>query len=204
MRRRAFLEVDPAEAASFVAFTLGWPGGKLPVYTGGERGFSLSLHAGAALIGPRLWGRVRDLDVSVDVGLAFTGPFAVSAPCLWAWVSSPDSLLRAARFRPSPSLVLRAGGSSERLLLWGLREVVGYERLVALNERLSYFLRAPRTRCDPTSLRVPLPGTFRRDGGRPRPVVVTRMDLGDFAAGEVAGRLREPPSKDAWRERAHA
>lgn len=202
MRRPAFLDVEPEEAAAFIAFMLGWPGGDLPVYVDGRRSFGLSC---AALAGPRLWDRARRLEQSWGVDVEAALPSMVSVPCLWAWVASPDSLKGAARFRPAPSLVLRFGGSSERLLLWGLRETLTYGQTLAFNERLSYRLRAPRTRCDPASLRVPLPGTFRHGGRvRPVPVVVTRMELGDYEAARVAGWLKDPPPRDAWRERVSA
>jgi hypothetical protein len=111
--------------------------------------------------------------------------------------------VRARRFRPVPSIVLRFGGSSDRLLLWGLDEPVSVFELAARNERLSYALRAPRTRCDAGGLRVPLPGTFLRLGRqRPAPVLVTRMDAASYSLAEVSGRLKDPPSRDAWRERA--
>jgi hypothetical protein len=192
-----FLEVDPAEAVAFLAFTVGWGAGELPVYLDGQLAPAFSAPAG------RLWERARALDerrsCQVEIGLPLTSGVSV----LWCWTRTPDSTRRASRFRPAPSMVLRFGSGAERLLLWGLGERASWPSIEPHNERVAYALRAPRTRCVPEKLRIPLPGTFVRVGrSRPAPVLVTRMELGEYRLEDVTRRLRMPPAKDAWRQRA--
>lgn len=198
------VEVDPAEAVGYLAFMLGWAGGDLPVFVDG--GVAPAFWLPSRGLGAELWRRAQALDerrsVQVEVGLP-SG--AGGATVLWAWCSSRDSTWRASRFQPAPSLVLRFGAGAKRLALWSLRELVPLHLVETHNERLSYVLRAPRTRCASHKLRIPLPGTFVRVGrSRPAPVMVTRMVLTDYTRTQVTSQLRDAPAKDAWRHRKTA
>ena len=193
------LRADPAEAAHYLAFLLGWGGGKVPVFRDGQQTPVFSVEAD----GEGLWRRAHRLDMEhdaqVELGLPLEHRFAGASTVLWAWVGA-QSLSAAHRFRPHPSMVLRFGGGSERLMLWALTDPIGWPSIKPHNERLAYALRAPRTRCDAEKLRVPLPGTFLRCGrARPVPVLVTRMD--DSLDTFSLGRLKDPPSRDAWKQR---
>jgi len=196
----------PAEAVNFVAFALGRAGGRLPVYVDGSDAVACWLPCEPGL-GEELWRRAHRWDLErswqVEVGAPRSRDGVLMSAVLWVWATSPESLARAARFRPAPAFVLRFGGSSERLCVWPLEEPVDWGRAQLLNERIAYAIHAPRTRAAPAALRIPLPGTFLRVGrSRPAPVLVTRMDLDVFAPGQVAGRLKDPPPPDAWKQRA--
>jgi hypothetical protein len=121
------------------------------------------------------------------------------ATVLWAVVDGPDQLARANRFRPRPSLVLKAGFSSRRWLVWALEEPVDYFQLQAANRKLAYCLRATQKFGDADLAWFPAPGTcLREDRTRPVPVVVARLTTDTFHAASVVDRLKEPPPKDAW------
>lgn len=205
MSRLRYLEISPREAINFLAFVLGWNGGELPVFLDGSAVPSLHLPCKRGL-GDRLWERALGFDLrrgaQVEIGLPLKDGCAT---VLWAWSRSPESTFRAARFRPEPAMVLRFGKGAERLMLWGLREPVPYVSIEPANERISYALHAPRTCCRPEKLRIPLPGTFLRVGReRPAPVLVTRRELSDYTRSQVADGLKDPPPRDAWRERKSA
>lgn len=120
------------------------------------------------------------------------GPFG--ATVLWARVEGKDQLARARRFRPLPTIVLREGSSSRRLLMWALDEWGDYFDVEKANKRIAYRLHAKQ--CDglPERLRVPAPGTCLRIGRtRPVPVVVARLEPVRFSINAVAGRLKDPP-----------
>lgn len=175
----------------------------MPVFLDGRP--KPAFHLDGVTHGPRLWRRAEALDrlsdAQVEVGLPLTNGSIGHSGVLWAWVKGRDQLWRASRFKPMPSLVLRLGASTERLLVWGLRKAVSCFEVAPLNERISYALRAARTHCEPEKLRIPLPGTFLRVGRvNPVPVLVTRFELGCYSAREVAGSLRDAPSRDAWKE----
>ncbi len=198
----------PTEAITQLAFALAWERkGKLPVYANGKPQPHAKLGCEKPLaLGRRLAGMAHDLDfersAQVAAGLPMLGSYVFSSTLLWCWVKGTEQVKRAAAFVPTPSIVLRLGSSSERLLLWGLEEPLAAELVERHNDRLAHALRAPRTRSKPDALRVPMPGTFMRVGrGRPAPVVVTRLTLGQLSLQNVSGRLRDAPSRDAWRER---
>jgi hypothetical protein len=141
-------------------------------------------------------------DTEIRLGVPQARPCAGGvhgATVLWAVVDGQDQLRRANRFRPRPSLVLKAGFSSRRWLLWALEEPVDYFALQAANRKLAYSLRAVQKHGDPDGAWFPAPGTcLREDRARPVPVVVARLTGDVFCARSVVGRLKEPPAKDAW------
>lgn len=198
----------PADAIPEIAWHLSYTGeGVLPIYVDGEPTAHRQLRCTTDALA-RLAPLAAELDlersVEVAIGLPQQRSLVYRSTVLWAWVSGSKQLDAAKRFKPVPSIVLRIGASaSERLLLWALRKPVSDVEAERLNRRISYCLGAPYTRSKPDALRVPLPGTFARVGRTtPAPILLTRMkvDVG-HTAQSVAGRLKEPPPKDAWRER---
>lgn len=202
--------VRPAAAIVEIAWLLGYAGaGELPLYLDGkpnpERLLPCSRLAESALRLARLAERFdRDDSAEVAIGLPVTGGYVYDCTILHAWVKGGQQLRLAAQFTPAPSVVLKMGADgSERLLMWALKRPVSESKAALYNARLSYVLKAPRTRSAPEKLRVPMPGTFLRIGrARPAPVLVTRLSAETgHDVEKVAGGLREPPPKDAWRER---
>jgi hypothetical protein len=200
------LDADPLIACNFLAFTLGWecPGASLPVFVDGRRVPSFRLKCGPGM-GEELWRAAHSLDLHANAQVEVGLPETATAPVLWAHVTGHEQLRRATRFKPPPAMVFRFGSSSDRLLVWGLRETTSWLGLEAHNDRIAYALHASRARCAPEKLRVPVPSTFVRVGrSRPAPVLLTRMELTDYTRSQVTAALRDAPSKTAWRERRSA
>lgn len=208
------LRIAPAEATDFIAFITGWGDGYVPVFLGGARApeFHHRLNAGG---GRRLAARAAawDFEESLQVEIGLPRPRReleqVPSRCsvLWAWAQTPDAAERAAfRFPKRPSLVLRMGESSRRLLMWALDERVAYGEIVAANRRVAYALGAQQKWAVPESLRIPLPGTFLRVGRtRPQAVLVTLMQFDNsYALDAIVGGLKDPPPADGSRKRQEA
>lgn len=200
------LAVSGLEAAESLVLMLGCNGGRIPVFVdnGAHPAFGLSCDDGK-LPGGRLWARAERLDFDesrqVTVGLPTVKGDVGWSMVLWAWVTGSEQLARAARFKPAPTMVLRFGDSSDRLMLWALKKPIPWAMIEPHNDRVAYALGASRARCQGEYLRVPLPGTFLRvRRSRPSPVLVTRLDLtAVYDLAQVTGRLKDAPSKDAWR-----
>jgi hypothetical protein len=190
-------------ALEALAFVTGWAGGWFPVERRREDRTRVFWRAARA---PGLSSLVRALDERYSDEIAFGLPQprrfnggVSSATVLWAWVEGADQVARAQRFRPRPSIVLRAGQSSRRLLIWPLEHEAGYVAVQEANRKLSYALRARQKEGDPDLLWIPCPGTCLRVGrSRPVPVVCSRLSVASFELAAVVGRLREPPARDAW------
>ena len=204
---KGHLAIAPADAIAELVFHLVAAGGDLPLYIdrlpnplAELRGPHDRLGARVARIAARL-----DMEESREVALALptTGGYVYRSMVLWTWAKTTEQGLEAAKFSPEPSIVLRMGRSAVRLLVWALRNPVNEADCTTFNERLAWRIGAPRTATAAAQLRLPLPGTFRRVGRRvPAPVLLTKFDLSRaYEAQEIAGKLREPPPKDAWKER---
>lgn len=196
--------IDAVEAARALTFAIGWDGGELPLYVDRTARPRLLKPEPRRYLRAQALARALDERQNAEVALGvpqYRGS-VLDATVLWAWVKGSDQLARAHRFRPVPSIVLQIGSTTERLLLWTLRKAEGISIVDAANERISYALHAPRTRSSCARLRVPVPGTFLRlERARPVPIVATRLELDSYTSDDVAGRLKAPPSRDAWRER---
>ena len=186
------------QAIAFVAFLLGWNGGYLPLLAEGSdiRWVSNPQRRLVRLVQP-----LEGLDVSVGLPCEERSRRTLAtSTVLWAWVQGSDQLARAYDFRPLPSLVLRMGNGSRRLLVWLLNKAMATEFVETANRRIAYALHAPQKWAAGESLQLPLPGTLLRLGRtRPVPVVVTRMELDDFDPKVIVGQLREPPERYDWR-----
>lgn len=201
--------VEPAEALWALLLLLGWKGGEIPVYLDGSGPITwvdlASLARGTTALARNVerWDRVQSRQV--EIGLPqVRGIGPEQSTVLWAWAESRDSVKRAVRRRPAPTMVLRMGTSCRRLLIWALRETVPSISVEAANKRLSYVLRAPQVQADPEKLRIPVPGTFLRVGRkRPVPVLVTLVDTDrTYWRKDVVGRLKDPPRPYLERLRA--
>jgi hypothetical protein len=139
----------------------------------------------------------------VAVGLPAVNGCVLASTVLWASVRGSEQVERVRTFRRKPSIVLKLGCGSERLLLWLLGEPVDVGLVESANRKLAYALRAVQKGGRAEELRVPLPGTFLRLGrARPAPITVTRLDLGAvFTHHVLVGGLKDPPPPDLWRER---
>lgn len=201
--------ITNAGAIQELAFSLGYHGGDLGVYLDGKPNpaHQLSCEPPRTRAGERLARIAANADLEhsaeVAIGLPTIKEFVHYSTVLWAWVKSGEQVARAARFKPAPSIVLKIGGSSERLLIWVLRQPIASQLVEPHNARISYCLHAPRTRSKPEALRVPLPGTFMRVGRSvPAPILLTRLSVGPqlHTFEQITGRLKDPPPKDAWKD----
>lgn len=161
-----------------------------------------------------LWRRLQaalelhDHRHSRDVELALPEPKpealgAAWSTILWCWVEGKDQVWRAGtQFSPAPTMVLRIGEGSKRLLLWWLKEPIAHGEIEPANRKIAYALHAKQKLGHPGELRIPLPGSLIRvDRARPASVVVTRLTDDTYTCRRIVGQLREPPDRDAWRER---
>jgi hypothetical protein len=193
------------EALYAIDLMLGWHHHHMPVELTADR-TRFWHRCGHAGDGARLARVVRwhdeRADTEIRLGIPQAKPNAGGvhgATVLWCVVDGNDQLARARRFRPRPSLVLKAGFSSRRWLVWALEEPVDYFALQAANRKLAYSLRAVQKYGDADLAWFPAPGTcLREDRARPVPVVVARLTTDTFHAASVVGRLKEPPPKDSW------
>lgn len=196
---------SPSEVIAYLCFCIGWDGGWLPAYVAGSQRPHTYLDARRAYAElPRRAAQWDRLDsAQVEIGLPESrrnNGGAAAASVLWAWLEARDSARWAARFKPLPSLVLRIGRSCRRLCIWPLNESVPWVLVESANKRLAYALHAPQKYAQPERLRIPLPGTFIREGRKvPAPVLTTRLELATFERAQVVDRLREPPRP--WAER---
>lgn len=134
-------------------------------------------------------------------GVRYAGPSSV----LWARVEGSDQAQRLQRFQPRPTIVLREGSSSRATALWALHTALPLDWTQRGCERLAYALRSLRKHADPDGFWLPVPGCCLRDG-RTRPVPVVTVEYTDliYRPREVVGRLKDPPARDAWKERTAA
>lgn len=190
-----------------LVWMIGWGAGKIrvPVYLDAALAPSTWLDGTPAAVAGELARRAErwDFERSAQVEIGMPARRGGACSVLWCWLNTPDSAARAARWRTRlPSLVLRMGGSSRRLAFWAMEEMVAGVSVEAANRRLAYALRAPQKWALPDSLRIPVPGTFLRVGRvRPSPVLVSRLVDDVYGRAQLVGRLKDPPPKDAWKER---
>lgn len=188
-----------------IDFLLGWGGGVMPVELAADRQ-RFWHRCGVPGSGQRLARSVRWHDERADTEIRLGVPHrsasaggVTGATVLWAVVEGSDQVGRAMRFRPLPSMVLRAGGASRRWLLWSLEEPLDYFGLVDANRKLAYHFGARQKLGDPDLAWFPAPGSCLREGrARPSPVVVSRLSHEGFTVRQLVGRLKEPPPRDAW------
>jgi hypothetical protein len=185
-----------SEALRALDLLMGWHGGWFPIdYDGDKRTYHRCGNPRGLVRMVRTWDERWSEEMLLRLpwpSMSSGGP--IGATVLWARVEGKDQVARAQRFRPLPTMVIREGASSRRLLLWALDEWRDYFDVEKANKRIAYRLRSKQ--CDglPERLRVPAPGTCLRVGRtRPVPVVVARLEPVRFSINAVAGRLKDPP-----------
>lgn len=210
MSRASCMPVATAEEGlQALATMLGWNGGVLPFWSddGTSRPSRRYLPCADDLYRRLDAARMlhdgrhsREVTLGLPEVRESSFPFST---VLWCWVQGKDQVWRAAtQFQPAPSMVLRIDGSTRRLLLWWLKEPLDYPAIEPANRKIAYALHATQKLGCPRELRIPLPGAFVRVGrSRPAAVIVTRLDGRAFTRREIVSDLKDPPSKDAWREK---
>ncbi len=187
---------DPADGILALLWMTGWSGAStLPVFLDGASAPAVRLRGSAVELAQQLAVRSRrwDFERSLEVAIGLPEPTR-ECTVLWCWLETQDQVRRAARFRPVPSLVLRMGRSCRRLAFWALDKPWSSLVVEPSNKRLAYALHAPQKWADPTSLRIPVPGTFLRVGrARPSPVLLTRATHDVWPRAKITGRLKDPP-----------
>jgi hypothetical protein len=113
--------------------------------------------------------------------------------CLWADLDGHDSMRRAARFRPLPSIVIRTGGDGCAHAWWPLSEPVDGTFAQRANRRLALALGADRNATDPARILRPA-GTWSYKRDPRRPVVCSRLELAVFRVRDIVGGLPDDPA----------
>jgi hypothetical protein len=183
---------------------LGWRDQWLPLEFRNAEGTRLYWHRcgqGSSLVDVvRRMDEKTDDEVHLRLPQPRTGGLGpMGATVLWASIAGGEQQKRAFAFRPRPTLVLREGNSSRRLLIWALREWLDYFEVEDLNKRIAYRLGAVQRNGLPEEFCAPAPGTFLRlDRSRAVPVVVSRLESDAFPS-LMARRLKAPPPPKDWR-----
>lgn len=178
-----------------------WNGDVTPLRISTGRHVEITWHDGGTA---GLERRVRSIDealsAEVSMGLPRRSREAEGVSggtILWAVIENPQQLKRARWFRPRPTVALKKGESSWRLLVWALTERLDYYSLRQANRRLAYRFGAVLARGEPDGFWMPLPGTCLHVGRkRPCLVSVARLRSDAYAAREVVGALKDPPEYD--------
>lgn len=186
------IRVPPSEAIAQIVFAMSYAGGELPIFL--DQSAAPSMRLRRPNIAERLYERAQRLDLQDSAEVAIGLPATATISILWASLETADSVKRASRFKPLPSIALRFGKGCRRLCIWTLETPMGHASIVAANKRLAYRFSSPQKWANPDALRVPCPGTFLRVGRlRPVPVLVTRLEMESWTLERITGRLRDPP-----------
>jgi hypothetical protein len=124
----------------------------------------------------------------------------VDSHVLWARAESPAARAKLAGFDPAPTVTFASG--SVLTALWGLTRGLDPEWTERLNRRVAHELGCKKKWCSTGFMFAPAGVVLRQDRLRPVPVVVRQRCSRLYGAREVAGRLREAPDPDAWRNAA--
>lgn len=112
---------------------------------------------------------------------------------LWVVLQSGAATRLLERFRPAPTLVIRAGRTQQRWALWALSRPLWGSYIEQAGERLSYALHGLRRAAQPETL---IPSPF----SAPNWIEYEQPEV--FTARQVVGHLRDAPPADAWRRAA--
>lgn len=115
------------------------------------------------------------------------------APVLWAVLRDGKAAEVLTRFRPAPTLVVRAGRTQHRAALWALSRPLRGAYIEQATQRLAYALHGFRRAASVETL---IPSPF----SAPNFIEYEQPEI--FTARQVVGHLRDAPAIDAWRRAA--
>jgi hypothetical protein len=119
------------------------------------------------------------------------------APVAWAVLQTSAARQALERFRPAPTVVLRAGRTQLRWALWALAAPLWGSYIEQATERLAYALHGLRRAASSETL-IPCPWSVL-DG---RQIVVEFEQPEIYTAKQVVGHLRDAPPLHNWRRQA--
>jgi hypothetical protein len=126
---------------------------------------------------------------------------AADAGVIWTRVESRKAAASLARFRPSPSLVLREGGSVRRVAVWAVRKRLSPMDAEKVGRHLAHKLGTAKKWASTAFTLRPPGGVIRHGRTRPCPVVVEGGSLEAVTMRELCRSLpRRLPDPDAWRK----
>lgn len=110
---------------------------------------------------------------------------------LWADLDTREAVEACERFEPAPSILVRSG--TGRHAYWPmLKPLTPPHARIALR-RLAHTLGADMASAEPARILRPA-GTLNHKTAPPRPVICERLELDAYNAGDVVGRLPDPPA----------
>ena len=118
------------------------------------------------------------------------------APVVWATLQTGDARAALERFRPAPTVVLRAGRTQLRWALWALSVPLWGSYIEQATERLAYALHGLRRAASVETL-IPSPFTVLDR----RRIYVEFEEPEIYSARQVVGHLRDAPPPYDWRKR---
>lgn len=121
------------------------------------------------------------------------------APVAWATLQTSNSRQALERFRPAPTVVLRAGRTQLRWALWALSVPLWGSFIEQATERLAYALHGLRRAANVETM-IPAPFTVLDR----RQIYVEFADPQIYTARQVVGHLRDAPPPYDWRRREAA
>lgn len=116
------------------------------------------------------------------------------APVVWAALQTGNAVKALERFRPAPTLVLRAGRTQLRWALWALSKPLWGAFIEQATERLSYALHGLRRAASSETL---IPSPFTAIDGRR--IWTEFSEPAVYTARQVVGHLKDAPPRDGWR-----
>lgn len=119
------------------------------------------------------------------------------SPALWVVLQSGTAVKALERFRPAPTLVVRAGRTQQRWALWALSQPLWGAWIERATERLAYALHGLRRAASSDTL---LPAPWAKVDGRQMWIEYEQPEI--FDARQVVGHLKDAPPTDGWRRAA--
>lgn len=147
---------------------------------------------------PRAFARVLDLEdcqISVVPRTESKSWATGRASVVWAVLQSGQATAALERFRPAPTLVVRAGRTHRRWALWALSRPLWGTYIEQATERLSYALHGVRKAASAETL---IPSPF----SAPHYIEFETGEI--YAPRQIVGHLKDAPPTDGWRRRQAA
>lgn len=125
----------------------------------------------------------------------------VPSSVIWVRTSTGAAAAKLRQFKPMPDVVIREGGSVRYVAFWALAEPLSGEWTEKATRRLAKHFNGGRYADAELGFSFYLPGTVVRLGrGRPLPVELVRFEAAVHRAGDVVGRMKDPPTDEERRE----